>query len=145
MFKKKHDVQLGKPYISDKQCTEFIDNIAETFEDELRDTLGGCNFFSVLIDGSMDASKSEKRLMYILYINPHTDRQTSSFLSLEQIPKDLQGNASGLVSILKQALEDHNLLEKITNMVALEMDEASVNIGQRGGVYGLLKNTEGLS
>ena len=49
-----------------KACAEFVEYLAETVREDIREILGNCNFFSALFDGSQPKKTiSEKELLYV--------------------------------------------------------------------------------
>ncbi|KAK3735542.1 hypothetical protein QZH41_016124 [Actinostola sp. cb2023] len=75
-LEKRHGINLGQTYMNDHACTEFIDSIAEVYEQELNEVLhNGVHYYSILVDGSTDASNKEKELIFILYVDPDTGKQ----------------------------------------------------------------------
>ena len=67
-LEEKHGVDLGKAYHSDKSCNMFIANIGEELARKLGEKLSTANFFSVLTDGSEDASITVKEAVFVQYL-----------------------------------------------------------------------------
>ena len=62
-----HGVSLGKTYINDHGCKDFISAISKVMEAELVDDLHN-NYFSILFDGSTSKSVVEKELVYCRFM-----------------------------------------------------------------------------
>ena len=69
-LEEKHGVELGNNYRSDKQCAMFIECIGEELSTQLQNKLSKANFFSVLTDGSTDASITEKEAVILDILIP---------------------------------------------------------------------------
>ena len=67
-LEEKHGVDLGKAYRSDKSCNMFIAHIGEELARKLGEKLSTANFFSVVTDGSDDASITEKEGIFVQYL-----------------------------------------------------------------------------
>ena len=67
-LEEKHGVDIGTAYRNNKSCTTFIDYIGEELGKRLQEKITGVNFFSVLTDGSEDASVSEKEAIFVQYL-----------------------------------------------------------------------------
>ncbi len=91
------------------------------------------------MDGSTDARKKEKEVIYILYVDPDTGRQRLRFFSLRKV-KD--ASAKGVLALIKTAFEDHGVNSLKEHTVGFGADGAAVNLGVRGGVSALMKNDE---
>lgn len=85
-LEEKHGVDIGTAYRNDMSCNVFITHIAEVLASDLREKLSNVNFFSVLTDGSEDASISEKEAIFVRFLDPNPPRWdtiqvVTSFLS----------------------------------------------------------------
>eukprot|EP00117_Sycon_ciliatum_P028721 scpid99914/ scgid23021/ len=63
---KHHDVcvSLGSTYITRQMCSYFTKVIVDTMREPVINTLMAADYSTPLIDGSTDASNTEKELMY---------------------------------------------------------------------------------
>ena len=50
----------------------------------LVDIAQGVRYYSILMDGNTDASKKEKELIFILYVDPGTGKQKSGFFHFKK-------------------------------------------------------------
>ena len=64
----KHGVNIRTAYRSNKSCPMFINFIGEELGRKLEEKLNEVNFFSVLVDGSEDASVAEKEAIFVQYL-----------------------------------------------------------------------------
>lgn len=99
------------------------------------------HYYSVLVDGSTDASNKEKEVIFILYVDPSTGKPKLRFFSLKKVD---QATASGILATIKQSFEDHGVESYNDHTVGLGADGASVNLGARRGLATLMKEDEGI-
>ncbi|KAK1897936.1 Zinc finger protein 862 [Dissostichus eleginoides] len=72
---RKHGVELGVTYHNSRACRIFIEHIAGTMSDHLHALVKHKPFYcSLLFDGSMDKSTSEKEVVSIKLIENGTPR-----------------------------------------------------------------------
>ena len=74
-LEERHGVDLGKAYRTDKSCNMFISHIGEELARKLGEKLSTANFFSVLTDGSTDASITEKEAVFVQYLETNPPGQ----------------------------------------------------------------------
>lgn len=89
-LEEKHGADIGTAYRNRQSCTNFINCIGEELGKRLQEKISGANFFSVLTDGSEDASVSEKEAIFVQYLekNPpgkNTIEVVTAFLRLVNI------------------------------------------------------------
>ena len=68
-LERKHGVDVGTSYISDKYAKIFTDCVGNSLKNELKQELSNAKYFSILMDGSTDCAVMEQELFYIIYIN----------------------------------------------------------------------------
>ena len=66
-LEEKHGVDVGTAYRNDMSCNIFIKHIGEEIERNLKE-LSNAHFFSVLTDGSEDASISEMEAVFVQHL-----------------------------------------------------------------------------
>ncbi|CAB4034812.1 zinc finger 862-like, partial [Paramuricea clavata] len=140
-LEKRHGVELGQTYLNDHACADFVDTIAEIYEEELNQMLKRVHYYSILVDGSTDARSKEKEVIYILYVDPDTGRQRLRFLSLQKVE---HATATDVLALIKKAFEHHGVDSLKEHTVGFGADGAAVNLGVRGGVSVLMKDGEGI-
>ena len=76
-LEEKHGADIERAYRNRQSGTTFINYIGEELGKRLEEKISGVNFFSVLTDGSEDASVSEKEAIFVQYLEqnpPGKDR-----------------------------------------------------------------------
>lgn len=139
-MEKRHGVALGTMYITEPKCSEFTSCIGQAFENELVTALTKSPYFSILTDGSTDASVTEKELIYILYLT-ETGEAACRFFKLSDVH---DATAQGLRQTILDSYEEimgegegQNEFQK--KLIGLCCDGASVNMGKNRGLATLLK------
>ena len=66
----KHGVNLGSSYLNENAAKEFVKYIAES---KLQSVLSSATFFSLLMDGSTDASNSENKVLFVMWCDVNSD------------------------------------------------------------------------
>ena len=67
-LEEKHGVDIGTAYRSNKSCTTFVNSIGEELGRKLEEKINEVYFFSVLADGSEDASVAGKEAIFVQYL-----------------------------------------------------------------------------
>ena len=61
-------VNMGDSYRTDRAAAEFSNHISAVMKETLEDDLQNARYYSVLCDGSTDASIKSQELIYVLYL-----------------------------------------------------------------------------
>ena len=69
-LEEKHGVVIGAAYRNDTSAGVIVDFIADSFKSDLKKELDRINFYSILTDGSTDASTTEKEAMFVVTFDP---------------------------------------------------------------------------
>lgn len=95
------------------------------------------------MDGSTDASNKEKKLIFILYVDPGTGKQRVRFFALQKVEC---ATSAGVLATIKIVFQDHNcnIDAPKEHTVGLGADGAAANFGMRGGVTTVMKMQEGI-
>ena len=131
----KHGVMLGTAYRNRTSGTLMIDFIAESLRNDFKKKFDKANFYSLLSDGSTDASVTEKEALFVITFNPL--REGSDSISVDITFFDLvdlkTADANGIVEAIKTSFEDVNI-DYLQKLVGFGADGASVNSGTKNGV-----------
>ena len=65
-----HGMHLGKAYANDTSAGVMLDFIGDSIVLDLKNTLENRNFFSLLTDGSTDASVTKKEAIFVVVFSP---------------------------------------------------------------------------
>ena len=111
--------------------------ISESMEQNLATTLSSAGFFSILMDGSTDASNTDNELFLVMWCDPNgSDEEVHSALSYLCIDCPVDGTAKGLLGSLQHALERLDIQsisrDACKRLVGIGTDGASVNIADQG-------------
>ncbi|KAG5273476.1 hypothetical protein AALO_G00151730 [Alosa alosa] len=132
----KNGLNFGNTYKNDHSCSTFIQSIAQTMSDELKDKIKSARFFSIITDGSVDRSVQDQEIIYITFLdNGLPVNNMVNLVTLQHA--NSQGILDAIISGLPQAgisIEDLN-----TRLVGFGCDGASVMIGQKNGVSARLR------
>ena len=142
----RHGVNLGTSYLNENSAKEFVQYIAESKLQSVQSAVQSSSFFSLLMDGSTDASNSENEMVFVMWCdvnsNDHTVHTRMTYLSMHT---PLHTNAEGLFESLQQGLQLLGIScvtqEMCSGLVGIATDGASSNIaanGLRGLVQGKL-------
>ncbi|XP_028409251.1 uncharacterized protein LOC114531839 [Dendronephthya gigantea] len=144
-LEEKHGVEIGNSYRSDKSCNIFINHIAQDFGKKLQEKLLNVKFFSVLSDGSEDASTTEKEAIFVQHLDKKppgrdTVQVVTSFLNLADLK---HGNAAGILDAIRSSFKNIDIDDETFNkkLIGFAADGASVNRGDKNGVISILKNS----
>eukprot|EP00057_Strongylocentrotus_purpuratus_P017041 XP_011671515.1 PREDICTED: zinc finger protein 862-like [Strongylocentrotus purpuratus] len=134
-LEKKHGVPLGNTYTHEAKCSEFIGVIGDTMKSEMLTALKEAQYFSIMVDGSTDASVKEQELVYVHFVNDKTGEVQSNFFCITDVKHaTAQGLKDGLDEIFADA--DMSLKGKLVCVCA---DGAAVNMGVNKGLIALLR------
>ena len=65
-----HGMHLGKAYANDTSAGVMLDFEGDSIVLDLKNTLENRNFFSLLTDGSTDASDTKKKAIFVVVFSP---------------------------------------------------------------------------
>ena len=143
-LEEKHGVEIGNSYRSDNSCNVFINHIGEDLGKNLQKKLLNVNFFSVLTDGSEDASTTEKEAVFVQHLDKKppgrdTVQVVTSFLNLADLK---HGNAAGILGAIKSSFKNIDIDDETFDkkLIGFAADGASVNRGDKNGVISILRN-----
>ncbi|XP_063609950.1 zinc finger protein 862-like [Penaeus indicus] len=124
-------VQLGKNYINDHGCKDFIMAIASVLKSETKEEVSHANYFSILADGSTDSAIIEQEGVYIRFVN-----KGKPITKLIQFVAVKSSTSQGVYDGIKSALESIGVTPDIQarKQIGLNLDRASVDMGHKSGV-----------
>ena len=140
-LEEKHGVALGEAYRNNMSGSMMIDFTGKWLSNELKKELEEADFFSILMDGSRDASIVEMEAIFTITFNPSpagTDKIGAkvSYLDLA----DLHGaDANSILKCIKASVKCVYGDEFMPKLVGFGSDGASVNTGKKEGVKTLLQ------
>ena len=71
-------------YHNDRAGANFIDTIGTSIHQKLLEDIEKCNYFTLLMDGSIDSIVTEQELIYVLFLD-NKGTQSVKFLSIENV------------------------------------------------------------
>ena len=63
----RHGVELSDSYRNRNACKDFIHSISESMKQNVATTVSSARFFSILMDGSTDASNTDDELFLVMW------------------------------------------------------------------------------
>jgi len=147
----RYEIPLGFSYKTRESAHNFLRYIAESQQQEFQREISNTQFFSILMDGSVDKGKVENEVILVQYCHLDNDldeiKSCSRFLKIIE-PK--KADANGLVECLGKGLQVMGVSdifdsEKILEvegkpvLVGVSTDGASVNISEQNGMRGILQ------
>jgi len=128
-------VDLGNTYQTDTKCSEFTLLIAQHMKDNTLSELSKSDYFTILIDGATDTAVIENELIYILFFNREVFKVEFKYLCIRDVHNS---TAQGLKDTLIKVFDEFGIDYK-KKLIGFMADGASVNMGARGGLAGLLR------
>ena len=140
----RHGVKLGASYRNVNACKEFIHLFAESGRQQPNAMVTNAHFFSLLMDGSTDASNHDNELILVQWCDTNSsDEKVQPRLSFLTVHQPQSVNAEGLFASLEYGLKCLGIpslsRQTCSQLVGIATDGASANIA-RGGLRGLVEN-----
>ena len=88
-------------YRNERASANFTDTIGTSIRQKLLEDIEKCNYFTLLLDGSIDSSVTEQELIYVLFLDSK-GTPSVKFLSIENTK---HAHADGLKASILQAFE----------------------------------------
>ena len=71
-------------YRNERASANFTDTIGTSIRQKLLEDIEKCNYFTLLMDGSIDSIVTEQELIYVLFLD-NKGTQSVKFLSIENV------------------------------------------------------------
>ena len=123
-------MKVTKGYKTDRAAASFVNVIDQSMKDSFVEDLLSANYYSLLTDGSTDASILEQEGFYVLFLSKKGE-PVVKFFSI-QTPD--HAHAEGLKKCLENAFHSINIVSKYQCLANLNVDGASINTGVHGGL-----------
>ena len=127
-------MKVSHSYRNDRAAAQFVDTIGKEMKDSFVKDLLDANYYSVLTDGSTDASITEQEVVYVLYLSGGEPKV--KFLGIEA-PE--QATADGLKENIEKAFQNIGITPMYDSLANLCVDGASVNTGIHNGLGAKMK------
>lgn len=138
-LQERHGVDLGTGYKNKKACATFTDFIALEQKHTVVNSLARASFFSLQLDGSTDAGNVEDEVFLTVFCDPlSTDGPVHVRNQFLIVGCPSRTNAEGLLACLCDAIGFLGVSNWESKLIGVGCDGASVNMGIRSGLKGLL-------
>lgn len=134
-LEKRHGVDLGQTYQTEKMCREFTSIISNSLKSEMVKELNTSQYFTVMCDGSTDVSAIEKESIFVMHVND-TAEVNCNFYALRSVK---HATATGIKECLLDSFTE-NSVDIYDKFIGFLSDGASVNLGKKSGLVALLKH-----
>ena len=136
-----HEVKFDtNSYENETACREFIKSIAcYLFDEDVRKKLSRVNFVAILIDGSTDQAVIEQEVLYLMFIDPDTNKPTLAYFECLEM-NDFDQTSNGMLEAIKHSFTTNNLTDLWDKIIYLSADGASVNSGKQSGLIAKLQD-----
>ena len=140
-LEERHGVEMGTAYRNRNYGGKMMDYVSESLSNELKQELSNAHFYSVLTDGSTDASVCEKEAIFAIHFNPSPEgsdqvKIVTSYVDLVDLKN---ANSRGIIEGINNAFEGIGVSNYMEKLVGFGSDGASVNSGKKEGVKTLLQ------
>ena len=142
-LEERHGVELGAAYQNRNYAGKIIDYIPEKLANDLKVALTNANFYSVLTDGSTDASITEKEAIFTIHFDPSPIGEDcvkicTSYLDLAGLKN---ANSRGVIEAINDSFKSIGIDTYVDKLVGFGSDGASANCGKKEGVKTLLQES----
>jgi hypothetical protein len=122
-------------HFSEKSFRGFLSAFSKTIMREQIIRIRNARFYSILVDESMDVSKSQNLIVYFKYYDLNTSRSLTEFAALKALTRS---DAQGIFDTLNEIIKLFDL--NFEKLLCLGSDGASVMVGSRMSLLQLLKD-----
>ena len=133
----KNDVELGKTYLNDHACKNFIESSAEILKADLSGKLNNASprFFSAMADGSTDSGVVEQELLFVRFLD--NGLPVNRFLTVQSVK---HADADGILHAIGNGFNYASVVNWKDGLVGFGSDGASVMMGRQNGVLKKIKD-----
>jgi hypothetical protein len=121
-------------HYSEKSFREMIEIFSSILQKETLHKARDSEYFSILVDESMDSSKHENLLIHIRYFNTNESKTQTEYVTTRRLTRC---DAQGLYDTVQKFFSENNL--KFRKLMGFGSDGASVIIGVRQSLLQKLK------
>jgi len=130
------NLEIEKHYENDNMCVQFVESISFVIERKVLENIKKSEYYSLLIDETMDISKKEQLIIYGKYFDSGKQQFRTSFLKVTPLQNQ---NGAQIFLTVKEYLSKNGL--DIKKCMSFGCDGASNLTGYRKGVFShLLKS-----
>ena len=132
---KLHEVKFDTNlYENETACREFIKTIAcYLFDEDVRKKLTRVNLIAILINGTTDRTVKEQEVLYVMFVNPDTNKPTFVYFEVLEID-DFGQTALRMMAAIKHCFKENKFTELWDKLLYLPAVSASLNSGKDFGV-----------
>ena len=124
-------------YCSDRAAAEFVDCVGEAMKEDLVKDILNTPYYSILTDGSTDASILEQEVLYVLFLSS-SGVPVLEFLSVDT-PQ--HAHADGLKQCIEDSFQHIGITPLSSRLASMNVDGAAVNTGIHSGLGVKFKET----
>ena len=124
-------------YCSDRAAAEFVDCVGEAMKEDFVKDILNTPYYSILTDGSTDASILEQEVLYVLFLSS-SGVPVLEFLSVDT-PQ--HAHADGLKQCIEDSFQHIGITPLSSRLASMDVDGAAVNTGIHSGLGVKFKET----
>ena len=117
-------------YRSDREAVEFVDCVRKAMKEDFVKDILNARYYSILTDGSTDASILEQEVLYVLFLSA-SGVAVSKFLSVDT-PQ--HAHADGLKQCIEDSFQRIGIPSVSSRLASMNVDGAAVNTGIHSGL-----------
>ena len=126
---KEHD-EKSSCYCSDKAAAEFVNCVWKDMKEDFVKDILNARYYSILTDGSTDASILEQEVLYVLFLSS-SGVAVLKFLSVNT-PQ--HAHADGLKQCIEDSFQRVGIPPVSSRLASMNVDGAAVNTGIHSGL-----------
>ena len=123
-------MKVTKSYKTDRAAAGFVNVIGQTMKDFFVEDLLSANYYSLLTDGSTDASILEQEVIYVFF----PSKKGEPVIKFFSIQAPDHAHAEGFKKCIGNAFYSIGIVSMLQRLANLNVDNASVNTGVHCGL-----------